>query len=403
MTAWLSVVGIGEDGFDGLSSDAITALTGAKTIVGAARHLALIGDLAGKKQCWASPWRGVGEALDPLRGEPTVALVSGDPLWYSAGTEIVGRYTATECRFFPNLSAFQLACARKGWSMEAVTTTTIHGRSTARLLPLLAPRKNLIVMTSNETGPGYVAELLNRNGYGRSELTILGRMGSPAESRIQCLAQDWRERDDVPALNVVCIDCLPNDDARLLPRGPGLPDEAFGGAGNFTKSEVRAITLAALWPRPGATLWDIGAGTGSIAIEWLRMVPSGRALAAEPDLARAAAMRANAIRLGTPQLEVIEDRAPNAYRQMATDAPPDAVFIGGGLTGRLISFVLDVARPQTRLVANAVTLESEARLARMQQRHGGELIRIAVQRAEGLGAKRGWRALMPVTQWRLTR
>ena len=399
MSAWLHVIGIGDDGIAGLATDAVAALQNAQVIIGGTRHLNLVGEMPGQKQSWESPWTGVVSALRPNRGKPTAVLVSGDPLWQSAGCSIAQAFPAAEMRIYPNLSSFQLACTRMIWCMQDVETVTVHGRPVDSLLPRLAPGAKLIIMTSDQRDPGLIASMLAASGYGLSQLTVLGHLGGPDESRFEAIAQEWTGEVPMPALNIVCLKCKAVPDTAVMPRGPGLPDTAFGSFGNFTKSEIRAISLAALWPRRGALLWDIGAGSGSVSIEWIRAAPQTAAIAIEPLEERRLAIRANAERLGASGVEIVAGRAPEALEQLP---PPDAVFIGGGLSKCLIAALLRLVKPQTRLVANAVTLESETILAGIQDQFGGELIRIAVQRSERIGSRSGWRPLMPVTQWRRT-
>ena len=390
---WLHIIGIGEDGLDGLSPTARALLVNAEVIVGGDRHHGLGLNAKAERIAWPSPFDAMIETLQSLKGRRAVVLVTGDPLWYSVGARINRALPLGELEFHPQLSAFQLAACRMGWSMADCETLTVHGRPAEQIIPFFAPGNRLMVLTKNHASPAAIARLLCDNGYGRSRMTALCAMGGPNEQRFDGIAQGWDCA--VPDFHTLAIECVADDSAKMLPLA-GLPDSAFQHDGKMTKRAVRALTLAKLVPQRGALLWDIGSGCGSVAIEWMRSAREARAIGIEPLAKRRAISAANALALGTPALQLIEGKAPAALQGLAA---PDAVFIGGGLSRATIEAGTAALRPFGRMVANAVTLESEAVLLKAYARHGGELERIAIQTAEPIGSMQGWRPAMPVTQW----
>ena len=388
--AWLSVVGIGEDGLDGVSTAGRRLIDAAEMLVGGERHLALIPDDGRDRLPWPSPFSAGLEQLLSHRGRRVCVLASGDPMSYGIGATLARRIPPAEMIVVPAPGAFDLACARMGWARAEVETVTLHGRPLALLHAYLQPGARLLILSENGTTPAAVAGVLAARGYGRSRITVLEQMGGPQERR-----RDWNE-PDIADLNTLAVECVADPGAPLLPRSPGLPDEAFDHDGQLTKREVRAATLAALGPVPGQLLWDVGAGCGSIAIEWMRHHPACRAVAVEPRRDRLALIAANAESLGCPDLSIVEGKAPAALER---PAPPDAVFIGGGVTAPgLFETCWQALPPGGRLVANAVTIEGERTLTSAYARLGGSLTRIAISRAEPIGPFSGWRPLMPVTQ-----
>jgi len=296
----------------------------------------------------------------------------------------------------PSPSAFSLAAARLGWAIPEITIVSLHGRQLDLIRPHLHPGARVVALTSDGEGPAALARLLTEAGFGSSKLTVLEALGGPHE-RIRVASAASFDLRDVDALNTVAIDVEAAPGARVIARAPGLPDNLFEHDGQITKREIRAITLSSLAPRRGELLWDIGAGSGSISIEWMLADASLRALAIEAQPERAARIRRNAAAFGVPGLEVIEGAVPGAIQGLPQ---PDAIFVGGGASDE---GVLDTAiaslKPGGRLVANAVTLETEALLIARHASLGGELIRIAISRASPVGEKSGWRSAMPVTQW----
>lgn len=388
--AWLSVVGIGEEGLDGVSKAGRRLIDAADLLAGGERHLALIPDDGRDRLPWPAPFTAGLKRLLSHRGRRVCVLASGDPMSYGIGATLARRIPPAEMIVVPAPGAFDLACARMGWARADVETLTLHGRPLALLHAYLQPGARLLILSENGTTPAAVAALLASRGYGQSRITVLERMGGPQERR-----RDWNE-PDIAGLNTLAVECVADPGAPLLPRSPGLPDEAFHHDGQLTKRETRAATLAALAPVPGQLLWDVGAGCGSIAIEWMRHHPACRAVAVEPRRDRLALIAANAESLGCPGLTVVEGKAPAALEGLP---PPDAVFIGGGVSAPgVFETCWQALPPGGRLVANAVTIEGEQTLISAYAKLGGSLTRIAISRAEPIGPFSGWRPLMPVTQ-----
>ena len=404
MSPWLTVVGMGDDGPDGLAPAARAVVERARVVVGGRRHLDRLGPGEHERIPWPQPFSALGETLERLRGRAVCVLATGDPTCYGVGSVLVERFGLEAVRIVPAPSAFSLACARLGWAAQGVQTLSLHGRPPALLHPFVQPGVRLLALSANAGTPGEVAQMLCARGYGGSRLTVLSHLGGEKERVHTATAGAYAAHhasDAVADLNTIAIECVADPGAPLMPRTPGLADEHFEHDGQLTKREVRAITLAALSPVPGQLLWDIGAGCGSIGIEWMRMHPACRAVAIEPDAGRVAMIAANSAVLGTPGLEVVNGRAVAALEGL--DAP-DAVFVGGGITEPdLLDRCWSALGLGGRLVANVVSVEGEAVLDRWHRIHGGRLTRIAITRCEPLGRYRGWRPLMPVTQLAVTK
>ena len=401
MNPWLTVVGMGDDGSDGLAPAARAVVEQARVVVGGQRHLDLLGPGERERIPWPRPFDTLTETLDRLRGRAVCVLATGDPTCYGVGSILAGRFGPDAVRIIPAPSAFSLARARLGWAAQQVQTLSLHGRPVELVQPFIQPGVKLLALSANADTPGEVARLLCERGYGRSRLTVLSHLGGEAERVHRTTAGSYRRGDEVADLNTLAIECVAEPDAPLVPRTPGLPDELYEHDGQLTKREVRAFTLAALGPVPGQLLWDIGAGCGSIGIEWMRTHPECRAIAIEPDARRIELIASNAAALGTPGLEVVKDRAVPALEGLSA---PDAIFVGGGITEPgLLDHCWAALGPGGRLVANVVSVEGESVLDDWQRSHGGSLTRIAITRCEPLGRFRGWRPLMPVTQLAATR
>ena len=400
MNRWLSIVGLGEEGIEGLAPAARHLIDKAELLVGGERHLALVPNGGAERLTWQSPLKLTVDQILRRRGRPVVVLATGDPMWFGIGVTLARQVASDELWIIPGASAFALACARLGWPLAEVECLTLHGRSLALLNAVVAPGTRLLLLSADGATPAAVAKALAARGYGPSRLTVLEHMGGEKEDRITGTAAEWsieRTRD----LNTIAVECVAGADAIVRARVPGLPDDAFRHDGQLTEREVRAATMAALAPTPGQLLWDVGAGCGSVAIEWLRSHRTLAAAAVERDAARCAMVLENATALGVPQLQIVEGEAPAALADLP---PPGAVFIGGGLTvPGLVERCWTALRPRGRLVANAVTLEGEARLLALWSELGGDLVRIAVSRAEPVGPYTGWRPLMPVTQFAATK
>ena len=397
MTPWLSIVGLGEDGLPGLAPAARALLDNAEVLIGGTRHLDMVPDDGRERLTWPSPLGAIVEEITRRRGQRVCVLATGDPMHYGIGVTLAETVPMDEMVIIPAPSAFSLACARLGWTLSEVEPLTLHGRPLALLHPAIQPGARLLLLSNDAATPDQVAELLRARGYGPSRMVVLEHMGGAKERRLDATAEAWQP-GRVADFNTIAVDCLAGPDAALLPRTPGLPDEAFRHDGQMTKREVRALTLSALQPVPGQLLWDLGAGSGSIAIEWMRSHPCCRAIAVERYAGRIALIAGNAAALGTPGLEIVEGEAPGALDGLEA---PDAAFIGGGLRADgNFETCWDRLKPGGRLVANAVTVEGEQALARWRAELDGELIRIAVSRAGAIGPYTGWRPLMPVTQLR---
>ncbi|GJE07061.1 Precorrin-6Y C(5,15)-methyltransferase [decarboxylating] [Methylobacterium jeotgali] len=393
---WLSIVGIGEDGREGLSAAALSALEGAAVVYGGRRHLALAAPLAAECRPWPSPIADAYLGILALRGRPVCILATGDPFHYGIGAEIARLVPACEIAAYPQPSAFSLACARLGWPLAETACLTLHGRALERIVPHLQPGARLLALSWDGGTPAAVAALLAERGLGASSLTVLEAMGGPRE-RIRGGTADGFALEGVDPLNTLAVEVVAAPDARIVPLAPGLADGWFENDGQLTKAEIRAVTLAALAPRRGEHLWDIGGGAGSVSIEWMLRHPSLSATAVERRADRAARIRRNAAALGVPDLAVIEGRAPEALAGLPA---PDAAFIGGGVSEPgLIDTVAQALPSGGRLVANAVTLEGEAALLAAFASRGGTLRRIGIDRAEPVGGLHAWRPGMPVIQW----
>ncbi|MBL8659628.1 MAG: precorrin-6y C5,15-methyltransferase (decarboxylating) subunit CbiE [Rhodospirillales bacterium] len=401
---WLSVVGIGDDGLDGLSPAARATVADAELLVGGARHQAMVADSAAERLTWIGGPDATMDAIERRRGGRVVVLASGDPMWFGAGATLARRFAPAEMQILPAPGAFSLAAAAMGWALAEVETLSVHGRPLESLKLFLCPGARLLVLSRDGDSAAEVAALLCACGFGPSELTVLEHLGGPRARRHDGTAQSW-DRPRGADLNTLAIVCRPGPEARLYSTAPGLPDEAFAHDGQLTKREVRALTLAALAPLPGQVLWDVGAGAGSVAIEWLRATPrtrpaggrAARAIAVESDARRCAVMGGNAAALGVPKLEIVHGEAPAALAGLDS---PNSVFVGGGLTRPgLLESCWRALAAGGRLVANAVSIEGAARLADFRSENGGDLIRLAVARADALGRFTGFRPLLEVVQY----
>ncbi|CUW38294.1 Precorrin-6Y C(5,15)-methyltransferase [decarboxylating]（Cobalamin (vitamin B12) biosynthesis CbiE, precorrin-6Y methyltransferase, core,4-183；Cobalamin biosynthesis, precorrin-6Y methyltransferase, CbiT subunit,222-342& len=385
----ITVVGIGEDGLDGLSPAARTVIDNAEVLVGGSRHLGMVPANGAKRLEWASPFADSRALLEPHADKRLVVLASGEPLWFGAAATLTGWFGADSISVIPHPGAFSLAAARLGWAMQDCLFLTIHGRPIESLVLHLAPGRRLLILAEDRASPAKVAALLAANGYGPSRVVVLENLGGPNErvTDAQGCASD---------LCVVAVECVAERGVRLLSAAPGLPDEAFEHDGQLTKRDIRAATLAALAPVPGQVLWDVGAGSGSIAIEWMRA--GGRAIAMESKPDRLERIARNAARLGVPGLEIIAGRAPDAL-PLDRD-PPDAVFVGGGVSeAGLLDICWSALGRGGRLVANAVTMEGEEALVALYGLHGGEMTRLSVSHLDRVGGFHAWHPAKPVTRY----
>jgi precorrin-6B C5,15-methyltransferase / cobalt-precorrin-6B C5,C15-methyltransferase len=394
---WLSIVGIGEDGIDGLSPAARTLIADAEIVFGGKRHLSLAALLIrGAVRAWPSPFeQAVAEVL-AHRDRQVCVLASGDPFLYGVGSVLARHVDPREIVVMPAPSVFSLAAGRLGWAIPDTLLVSLHGRSLDLVRPHLQPRARLLALMSDADGPEALARLLAQIGFGESRLTVLEALGGPKE-RMRTTTATTFDLGNINPLNTIAIEVVAAPDARVITRTAGLPDELFEHDGQITKREIRAITLSSLAPRWGEMLWDVGAGSGSIAIEWMLADTSLKAIAVEARADRAARIYRNAAALGVPGLRVTEGRAPEVLFELPS---PDAVFVGGGARNAgLLDTVVNALRPGGRLVVNAVTLETESLLIERHASMGGDLTRIAVSRAVPIVDRTAWRSAMPVTQW----
>lgn len=398
---WLTVVGIGDDGWEGLGPEAQVAVRGAELLVGGERHLALVPEGPADRRPWPSPMSTLVEELANMRGRRICVLASGDPLLFGVGSQFARRLGAQDMRVIPHVSTFAAVCAHMLWPQPETRLVTLCGRPVETLHRELFDRTRLVVFSAGSDTPHAVAKLLCRRGFGESRITVLEHLGGADETVRTFTPADLDGDIAFAGLNSIAIDCVAGPEAEVLATVPGLPEDAFDHDGQITKREIRAITLAHLSPRPDALLWDIGAGSGSIGIEWMRAAPGARAIALEPRDDRAARARANAANLGVPKLTVIQGEAPDALSGLEA---PDAIFVGGGLTAAgMVDQCWEALGPGGRMVANAVTLETEAVLLEAHRRLGGDLTRLSVSRADPVGRFTGWRPAMPVTQWAIVK
>jgi precorrin-6Y C5,15-methyltransferase (decarboxylating) len=400
VSPWLAIIGIGEDGLSAQSPAARRLIEEAELLIGGARHLAMVPGGAAERHSWESPLRRTIERIEGWRGRRVAVLASGDPMCYGVGVTLARRFPPDELAILPQPGAFSLAAARLAWPLADCATLTLHGRPLARVSRHLAPGQRILALSEDGATPAAVARLLCTQGWGASEITVLEHLGGARERIFAERAEGFGERT-VADLNTVAILCRADAGTPLLSRSSGLPDDAFRSDGQLTKREVRAATLAALAPLSGELLWDVGAGSGSVAIEWLRSGRGTRAIAIERDAARCGFIRENAEKLGVPELRIVEGEAPAAFADLPQ---PDAVFLGGAVArADLLEQLWARLRPGGRLVANAVTIAGEARLADFAMSVSGSLSRIAVSRAEPIGGQLAWRALRPVTQLAATK
>ncbi|MBV8766704.1 MAG: precorrin-6y C5,15-methyltransferase (decarboxylating) subunit CbiE [Hyphomicrobiales bacterium] len=393
MKAWLSLIGIGEDGIEALSPAAKRLIQGAELVVGGKRHLALAGEFAGEALAWPSPLTDALAAILARRGRPVAVLASGDPFFHGVGSTLTRKIDPDEIICLPAPSAFSLAAARLGWAQQDCALLSLHGHALERIIPHLQPGARILALSWDETTPKKVAALLISRGMGSSRLVLCEAMGGPRE-RLTSTRADAFSVSPIDPLNTLAIEVVAEPGAEVVPLAAGLADGMFEHDGQITKRDIRAATIAALAPRRAEMLWDIGAGSGSIGIEWMLRHPHNRAIAIETRSDRAARIARNAGRLGVPDLVVIEGRAPEALAGLPR---PDAVFVGGGASRDGVLDAAWEALPRGgRLVANAVTLETQAELMRRHETQGGELVMLQIAVAEPLGAYHGFRPAMPV-------
>lgn len=401
MERWLSIVGIGEDGVPGLGRAAREAIASAEILFGAERHLNMLkAEPLQGPDCrlvpWTTPFREAVGQIAAWRGHKVAVLATGNPMYFGIGSKLVRDFPLHEMRILPAPSVFALACARLGWNQADTRCLSAHGRPVEAIVPALAPGLRLLILTSDGTTPRKLAALLCRTGQERAFMGVLEHLGGEKEHIRAGIADDWKEAADCADLNIVAVECVTDPSRPYLPPVPGLPDDAFAHDGQLTKREIRAVTLAKLGPAIGQHLWDVGAGCGSVAIEWARLGQHFTATAIERQARRCALIDENRLALGAPQVEVVEGEAPTALQGLRR---PDAVFLGGGCSRPgLLEHLYECLKQGGRLVANAVTLEGEAALSAFYRHHGGKLCRLSVSHGATIGAYHGWKPARAVTQ-----
>ncbi len=393
MTKWLTIIGMGEDGWEGLSNRARLAIKSTDVIVGSTRLLKLLPNLKAEIHEWPQPFSVVVERIKPLAGRNTVILATGDPMNYGVARKLMQFIPFTEMTIIPHISAFSLAASRMGWSLPDCDTLTLHGRPAANLEAFIHPDTKLIVLTADTSTILEIVQRLETRGFGQSEITVLENLGGDNER-----VSKYNPSTEYSPLNTVAIHCIASFIAKIYSRLAGLPDEAFIHDGQLTKREVRAATLAALAPAPDQLLWDVGAGCGSIAIEWMRSTRGCEALAFEHNAERLNMIAQNMEALGTPRLKIVSGKAPETFANLPA---PHAVFIGGGVgNAGVFETAWEALRPAGKLVANVVTIEGEMHLYDLQEKHGGELVKIEISNLTKVGPYRALKPRMAVTQWR---
>jgi precorrin-6Y C5,15-methyltransferase (decarboxylating) len=394
--AQITVVGIGADGWRGLTPAAQEAILAADEVFGSKRQLSLLPAHVPPRRAWPSPLAGALEELLARRHGRVCVLASGDPMLHGIGATLAARAAGGALRVIPHVSAFSLACARLGWAAAEVELVSAVARPPEVVARALAPRRRVIVYCTGADGAARIARVLRQRGCAASRFVVLEQLGGENERIVETTAGEFADQTLDP-LHVVAIQCVADPGRELHARVPGLPDEAYESDGALTKWTIRAVTLASLAPGPQELLWDVGAGSGSVAIEWLRAESTARAIALERHPERLERARRNALALGVPGLEILAGEAPEALAGLPA---PDAVFVGGGVsTPGVLEACWQALRPGGRIVANAVTLQGEAALTAACERHGGRLVRLEVSHAEPLGRYTAWRAQRPVVHW----
>ncbi len=396
MKQWLTIIGMGEDGLNGLSAVAKLSLEGAEFIVGSERLLAMLPASKAQRHLWPQPFSAFYSEIQNFKPRPTVLLATGDPMNFGVARKIFEIIPRDEISVVPQLSAFTLAAARMGWSIPDCDCFTIHGRPEANVEAFIQPNAKLLILTQDQTSIEEVCRRLMARGFAHSSVTVLENLGGQQERVTHFIANDMPNINWSP-LNTLAVSCVASTTAKIYSRIAGLADDAFQHDGQLTKREVRAITLAALAPAPDQLLWDVGAGCGSVAIEWMRSTRGCEAIAIEHNPERCAMIANNAEQLGTPRLQCLQGEAPEALTGLES---PHAIFIGGGIgQAGVFEACWQALRQGGRLVANVVTIEGEMHLFDLQEKYGGELLRIDVSKLASVGKFRALKPKMPVTQW----
>ena len=389
---WLTIIGIGEDGLAGLSDASRKALAAAETVFGGERHLKLAG-IDGRGKPWPVPFDAT--CVLSRRGRPTAVLASGDPFWHGAGGSLASHLAPEEWVAHPSPSTFSLAAARLGWTLETTICIGLHAAPFERLVPLLSRGTRIICLLRDAKAATDLAQWLDAQGWDASRLWTLSALGGPREDVREGRSKGYSAGSAIAPLAVA----IEAEGAIGLSRASGLADDLFKHDGQITKRPIRALALSALAPRPGQRLWDIGAGSASISVEWA--LAGGTSIAIEVREDRVANIRANAEAFGLAhKISIVTGTAPAALSSLEK---PDAVFIGGGLDAAVFAAIWSMIPQGTRLVAHSVTLETEALLSDLHQKHGGDLMRIELSQVAPLGRYRSWESARPVVQWSAVR
>ena len=398
---WLSLIGVGEEGVQGLTEQAVALIKKADIVFGGQRHLELLKSLLMKEtKPWSTPFDVMMKDVLAEKHRNVCILASGDPFFYGVGTTLCRLIDVHEMTVIPVPSSFSLAASRLGWALQHIDTVSLHGRPVQFLRPLLFDRRKILALTSGEKGPSEIAEYLTKYGFGSSKMIILEALGGSRE-RIQEVQARHFNFDGLDTLNLVGLELKVDADAPVLSCGTGLDDDLFEHDGQITKRSIRTLTLSSLAPKKGELLWDIGAGTGSVSIEWMLCHPSMQAVAIEHNPKKVERIKRNAFSLGVPNLEVVQGTAPEVLAELPK---PDAIFIGGGGTSPgVLDYALNSLPVNGRLVVNAVTLEMEALLLRLYKQYGGELYRFEISMPSSAGTMEIWKPAYPITQWKWTK
>ena len=399
MNPWLTIIGIGDNGLDGLSKESISKINNAEYVFGGERHLSFIPDNGIKKILWENPIKNSVERIISLKSRPVCVLASGNPLWHGIGNTLLKYISVDEMLIHPSPSVFSLACAKVGWDLNDVEAISLHTNPVSVIGKYLQQGIKLFLLTKNSKTPIEVVDYLNKHGFNKSKFIIFENLGGVNENITTTTVESF-DLKDISRLNVICIECIADTDTNYYSCVPGLPNEIFNNDGQITKREIRAATLAKLTPFKDDLLWDIGAGSGSISIEWMRSGKNLKAIAIECNSRRIEFLKKNAIELGVPNLEIIQGKAPDILLGLKK---PNAIFIGGGLSGNngieIIEKSINSLLPNGRLVINAVTIETEILLINNCKKYGGDLTKIAVSKVKKVGSSIAWDDYMPVVQW----
>jgi precorrin-6Y C5,15-methyltransferase (decarboxylating) len=405
-TPWLSVIGMGADGLDSLSGKAQRALEAADVLVSSPRLFALFPDDGRPRIEWSSPLSATLPAIESCRSKKVAVIATGDPLCYGVGTWLLTKFPLGDMIIIPNISAFALTCARMGWAQQQTQLLTLHGRDDVTIRNAIAPQTRLVILSEDATTPRTVCAHLDDLGYQDSIINVFAHLDGRKEKVFGYLAKEGAtqfnaafEANPDHDLNTIALECVAGPDARILSRAPGNPDNLFSDFRKMTKRELRSLAIARLAPQPGDVMWDVGAGSASVAAEFLRLAPGGAAYAFDIDADAQIHQRENASRFGLTNLHIAPRAELPLHDKDLCCEKPDAIFMGGGISKDAIEAALRFLKPGGRFVCNAVTIESELDLLSAYSRYGGELSRISIARAEPLGAVHGFKPAMTITQW----